>query len=190
MKKSTGPAFLLCLPLMVSAVSHSAFAATVEQQISARLDALENENAALKQRLKRIEGSAATPRHVLQPPGRPAGSEALDATAWDAHAQDGRPTLVDKNPVMATSNPPHRFEISGSLLYLQPGADDLEHATLWPAPPANAQLGQSSRSAPTTAPPSASASAAFRSSLTISNSNWTHLNASASASCSARPPKW
>jgi hypothetical protein len=169
MKKLTRLAFLLCLPLTVSAVSHSAFAATVEQQISARLDALENENAALKQRLKRIEGSAATSRHALPPPGRPAGSEALDAPAWDAHAQDGRPPLVYKSPVMATSNPPHHFEISGSLLYLQPGSDDLEYATLVSPLPCQRPIGPISRSARATAPPSVSASATFPSSPTISN---------------------
>ena len=74
MNRFTKPGILMSLALAASVFSHSAFAATIEEQISARLDALENENAALKQRLKRIEGSAATSRHALPPPGRPIDS--------------------------------------------------------------------------------------------------------------------
>ena len=182
MKKLSRLAFLLCLPLTVSAVSHSAFAATVEQQISARLDALENENAALKQRLKRIEGSAATSRHALPPPGGPAGSEALDASAWDAHAQDGRPPLVYKSPAMATSNPPRHFEVSGSLLYLQPGAGDLEYATLVTPLPLPTPNWTNQSLSPGFSP---AFSIGLRYIPIESNDfelNWTHLNASASAS--------
>jgi len=187
MNKLTRLAFLLCLPLMASAVSHSAFAATIEQQISARLDALENENAALKQRLKRIEGSAATSRHALPPPGRPAGSEALDGAALDAHAQDGRPPLVYKSPVMATSNPPHHFEISGSLLYLQPGADDLEYATLVSPLPLPTPNWANQSLSPSYSP---AFSLGFRYIPIESNDfelNWTHLNTSASASVFGSP---
>jgi hypothetical protein len=187
MNKFTRLAFLLCLPLTASAVAHAAFAATIEEQISARLDALENENAALKQRLKRIEGSAATSRHALPPPGRPAGLETLDSTALDAHAQDNRPPQVYKSPVMGTSNPPHRFEISGSLLYLQPGADDLEYATLVSPFPLPTPNWTNQSLSPTFSP---AFSFGLRYIPIESNDlelNWTHLNSSASASVFGTP---
>jgi hypothetical protein len=183
-------AFLLCLPLTASAVSHSAFAATIEEQISARLDVLEKENAALKQRLKRIENSAVTSRHALPPPGEPAGLGTLGSatTALDAHAQDTRTPQVYKSPVdIRTSNPPPHFEVSGSLLYLQPGSGDLEYATLvspLPLPTPN-WSNQSLR--PNFRP---AFSFGLRYIPTASNDiqlNWTHLNTSANASVVGAP---
>src|ERR1700730_16588775 len=101
MTRFTKLAFLLCLPWAASAVSHSAFAATIEENISARLDALEKENAPLKQRLKRIETSRVTSRHALPPPGEPAGLATFGGatTALDARAQDNRTPQFYKSPV-------------------------------------------------------------------------------------------
>jgi hypothetical protein len=181
-------AFFLCLPLTASAVSHPAFAATLEEQISARLDALEKENTALKQRIMRMESSAATSRHAAPPLGQPAGSGTLGSAALDAQAQDNRNPQVYKSPVTKASNPPNHFEVSGSLLYLQPGAGDLEYATLvspFPLPTPN----WSNQSL------NPSFSPAFRFGLTYipteSNDlqlNWTHLmNTSANASVVGAP---
>ncbi len=128
MNRFTKLAVLLCLPSAAAAVPPPALADTIEQQITARLDALEKENAALKQRLKHIEGSAATSGRNLSPPAPPAESGMLGNSALDAHAQDNRVPQFYKNP--GISSPQHHFEVSGSLLYLQPGAGDLEYATL------------------------------------------------------------
>ena len=59
MKRFGKLAFMVCLTLIAAAVSHSAIAATLEEQISARLDALEKENAALRARVVRLEASKA-----------------------------------------------------------------------------------------------------------------------------------
>ena len=77
MTKLTKLAFYLCLALAASAVSRTAYAATINQQILARLDALERENAALRARVRRLETSRAAkiehraalaPRSLPPPP--------------------------------------------------------------------------------------------------------------------------
>ncbi len=50
-------ALLLCFALAASGVSRAALAATADTQTSARLDALEKENAALRARVNRLEAS-------------------------------------------------------------------------------------------------------------------------------------
>src|SRR5258708_7261319 len=94
MNRIAKPAFLLGLVLSASAVSRLAVAATLEERTAERLDALEKENAALKQRLKTIESTVAAPGRALSPAasrqnsplalgryeasaGRPAGPETL-----------------------------------------------------------------------------------------------------------------
>ena len=64
MNKSTKLAILLSLAL-TAAVSRPASAATIEEQISERLNSVERENAELKQRLKLIESSVAKSGHAL-----------------------------------------------------------------------------------------------------------------------------
>jgi len=187
MDRFTKLALLLCIPLTASAVPRAAFAATIEEQISARLDALEKENAVLKQRLKRIESSAPTSSHAAPPPGQPAEPGTLGNAALDAHAQDNRTSQVYKSPVIGTSNPPRHFELSGSLLYLQPGAGDLEYATLvspFPLPTPN-WSNQSLR--PDFSP---AFSVGLRYIPADSNDlqlNWTHQNSSANASVVGAP---
>jgi hypothetical protein len=116
-------ALLLSLALATSA--YSARAATIDEQTSARLDALEKENAALRARVNRLEApKAAKIQHhpvteafpVLASAPRPQNAETLAAY----------PVKAVGAPI---SNAP-RFEVSGSLLYLQPGAGDLEYGTL------------------------------------------------------------
>jgi len=183
-------AFLLCLPLIASAVSHSAFAATIEERTSARLDALERENAALKQRLKRVEGAAATPKHAVPPPGQPAGLGTLGSAnmALDARAQDNRTPQVYRGPIdIATASPPHRFEVSGSLLYLQPGAGNLEYATLVSPLPLPTPNWSNQSVSPSFSP---AFSVGLRYISTASNDiafNWTHLNSNAHASVVGAP---
>jgi Legionella pneumophila major outer membrane protein precursor len=190
MNRFTKPGILMSLALAASVLSHSAFAATIEEQISARLDALEKENAALKQRLKRVESSASASRPALPPSGERAGSGTLygAATALDAHAQAGSIPQIYKSPVdVGPPRPIRHYEVSGSLLFLQPGSGDLEYGTLvspFPLPTPN-WVNQSLM--PNFSP-------AFNVGLRYipSESNdvrldWTHLNTSASASVVGAP---
>src|SRR6202035_5719723 len=55
MNRFTKLALLLSIPMAASALSHPALAGTLEERTLARLDALERENAALRQRLLRVE---------------------------------------------------------------------------------------------------------------------------------------
>jgi hypothetical protein len=118
-------ALLLCLALATSAVSRAARAATIDEQNSARLDALEKENAALRARVNRLE----TPKAAkLQ--SRPV-ADANPALASAPRPQN--PDTLAAYPVKAVGAPistAPRFEVSGSLLYLQPGAGNLEYGTL------------------------------------------------------------
>jgi hypothetical protein len=164
---------VLCLALVTSTVSHATFAATLDEQIAARLDALEKENAALRARLNRIErqGEAskrAVPRAAsLQNP--PLASEletpGQAALMMDAHAQPASPPIIYKS--QDGSSAPPRFELSGSLLFLQPGSGNLEYGTLvTPFPLATPNW--SNRSRRTSALPSASALGICPTSPTIS----------------------
>src|SRR5580704_15013478 len=118
-------ALLLFLTLATSAVSHAARAATIDEQTSARLDALEKENSALRARVNRLEASKAAKMQ------RRTVVEADPASAAAPRLQNA--DTLAAYPVKAVAAPaPYapRFEISGSLLYLQPGAGDLEYGTL------------------------------------------------------------
>ncbi len=194
-------AFPLCVAV---AVSQSALAGTTEEQIAARLDSLEKENAALKQRLKRIESSVVTSKDAAlrgggrqnsaqydAPPAGPRlGSGALgNATLdLDARAQDNRPPQFYKNPVdVAPSAPMRHFEVSGSLLYLQPGSGDLEYATLVSPLPLPTPNWSNQALKPDFSP---AFSFGFRYMPTEANDirvNWTHLNTSANASVVGTP---
>jgi hypothetical protein len=90
MNKLTKLALFLCLALTASALPHPAFSATVEE-IAARLNALEKENAALRVRVNRLEASKATrlthrtadaePNPALAARPRPHYAEAMAARA-------------------------------------------------------------------------------------------------------------
>jgi hypothetical protein len=169
-------ALLLCLPLTISAASHSAFAATIDEQIAARLDALEKENAALRARVNRLEASKATMMRQ-----RPADVEPNAAVA-------SIPRMKAENHVVGTRgwNAP-RFEISGSLLFLQPGAGNLEYATLTNPLPVVSPHWNNQSLAPNY---STAFSVGARYIASESNDialNWTHLNTTADASVFATP---
>ena len=125
MNRFTTFALLLCLALAPSAVSYSARAATIDEQTSARLDALEKENSALRARVNRLEAPK-----LAKIQNRPA------VEADPAFASAPRPQNADTlaayrvKAVGAPISNALRFEVSGSLLYLQPGAGDLEYGTL------------------------------------------------------------
>jgi hypothetical protein len=125
MNSFTRFALLLCLTLATTAVSYSARAATIDEQTSARLDALEKENSALRARVNRLEApkSAKIQNHSA------AGADPAFASAPRPQNADSLAAYPVKAIAAPISNAP-RFEISGSLLYLQPSAGDLEYGTL------------------------------------------------------------
>src|SRR5687767_13556899 len=100
MNRLTKLAFCLYLAAATSAVAPAAFAATIDERISARLDALERENAALRTRVIRLEASKAA-KTVHQP------NPALAGVA--------RPQYSDTVAVNVGARRPHapRFEVSG-----------------------------------------------------------------------------
>jgi hypothetical protein len=175
-------AFLLCLALATSAISYSARAATLDEQTAARLDALEKENSALRARVNRLEAPKAA---KLQ--NRPA------VEADPAFTSAPRPQNADTlaaYPVKAVgppiSNAP-RFEVSGSLLYLQPGAGDLEYGTLvTPFPIATPNWNNQSLS-PKFSPAFAVGARYMANAFNDIELNWTHLNATTNASFTGNP---
>jgi Legionella pneumophila major outer membrane protein precursor len=123
MNRITKLGFLLCVTIATSAAGPAARAATPDEQFSARLDALEKENSALRARVNRLEAAKAA---KLQ--NRPA-VEADPAFASAPRPQNADTAYPVKAAATPISNAP-RFEVSASLLYLQPGAGDLEYGTL------------------------------------------------------------
>jgi hypothetical protein len=121
MMRSTTPALLLGLALTASTIPQLAAAATAEERITARLNALEAENAGLRARLNRLEGTTAA---KPQPRG---------AIAHEAQVALPRPDdAFAKAPVVIPAPRPWSpsFEVSGSLQFLQSAAGNLEYATL------------------------------------------------------------
>ena len=116
--------------------AHATFAATLDDQILARLNAMEKENAALRQRLDRIERQdAASKRAVPRATSRQNPPQASEleipghaTPMMAAYGQAGSPPVIYKS--QAGSNAPARFELSGSLLFLQRRAGNLEYGTL------------------------------------------------------------
>jgi hypothetical protein len=100
--------------------------ASDQDAITARLDALEKENTALRARLNRVERTDATYQRTVPPAA--SGQIPPQASGLDAHAQSMAPSVIYKSP--AAWSAPRRFEFSGSLLFLQPGAGNLEYGTL------------------------------------------------------------
>jgi hypothetical protein len=111
-----------------------------QDAIVARLNTLEKENAALRARLNRIERAGVTPRQAAPPiAGRQNSPQASEletpgkgALMLDARAQGGGLPEVFKgqDPGIGPWNAGPHFELSGSLLFLQPGAGNLEYGTL------------------------------------------------------------
>ena len=176
-------ALFLGVALTTFAVVHPARADSIDDQILARLNALEKENAALRARITRIEaskpGTKQTRRVTVLDSAAP--PPALPAPA----ALDADNAVVVKT---APTNPHPHFELSGSLLFLQPSAGNFEqYATLvspFPVPTPN----WSNQSIDPKYSP------AFRVGLRYMPTafddlglDWTHLRATDGASVSAAP---
>ena len=126
---------VLCMGLIASAVSCPAFAA-MDEQISARFNALEKENAALRARLNRIEASKESSKESSRQANVPRRPAEMGPNPTLASAP--MPQKADSYVVGSRQPLPPRFEVSGSLLFLQPGAGNLEYGTLTtplPLPP-------------------------------------------------------
>lgn len=132
---------LLCLGLATSAIPRAASAASVDDQILARLNALEKENAALRTRVNRLEASQKSAKErrrepvvahaITTPVALPPANSALETNKLPAVRS------VEIQPM----RPRPRFEVSGSLLFLQPGAGSFDHwaevANPFPVPTPN-----------------------------------------------------
>jgi hypothetical protein len=174
-------AVLLCLGLTTSAVSCPAFAATKDEQISARFDALEKENAALRARLNRLEASKeAKIQH------RPADVGPNPALASMPMPKKAGSLAADY--VVGTRRPDSpRFEVSGSLLFLQPGAGNLEYATLVTPLPAATPNWNNQSLAPNFSPAFTVGARYMANESNDFQLNWTHLHSTANASVLASP---
>lgn len=176
-------AFLWCLALAASAVSHAALAATLDAQTSARLDALEKENAALRARVNRLEAPRAV--RMQHRPGDMGPNPALASVPRPQNA-DTYAAFPVKAAASPTSNAP-RFEVSASLLFLQPGAGNLEYATLvTPFPVATPSWSNQSLT-PGFSPAFGVGARYMANEPNDIELNWTHLNTTANASVFAEP---
>lgn len=180
MNSFTKVALLAGLGLTTAVVPHPAFA----DETSARLDALEKENAALRMRLNRLETAK-----TAKPPQRPAdtaSSRAPGALPRPQNADSMAADLSYGKAVPRIANSP-RFEISGTLSYLQPGAGNLEYGTLTtplPLPTPN----WSNQSLNPNFSPSFTLGARYLASESNDiQLNWTHLNATTNDSFAASP---
>jgi hypothetical protein len=175
MTRFTRLALQFCVGLTASVVSHSALAATIDKATATRLDTLEKENAALRARIDRLEApKAATRAYRPALPAKP--SPPVDAFAAD----------LSRSAAPLRPNSP-RFEISGSLLYLKPGAGNLEYGTLTSPLPAVSPSWEN-QSLPQKYSPAFSVGARYI--VNASNDvalKWSHLNTTTNASFSATP---
>ncbi|KIZ48208.1 MULTISPECIES: Lpg1974 family pore-forming outer membrane protein [Rhodopseudomonas] len=178
MTRFTRPAVLFGLILACSAIPHVAFAATAEERITARLNALERENAGLRARLNRLEASKPALRPAM------ARLERGDMQAMPARQSgDG----YAKAPVLAVAGPARSgFEVSGSLLFLQTVAGNLEYATLINPLPLVSPHWNNQSLAPGFAP-SFDVGARYFSGANDIALRWTHLNDTTNASFEATP---
>jgi hypothetical protein len=181
MNRSTKLSFFFCLTLTASAISHAAFSATLDERISTRLDALEKENATLRARINRLETSKAPKSHLADTEQNRAFTSTPRPQNADAMAADLSHAVAPRN-----LSSPH-FEVSGSLLFLQSGAGNLEYATLvTPLPVATPSW--SNQSLKPNFSPAFDVGARYIVNATNDIAlNWTHLNNTANASVVAAP---
>jgi hypothetical protein len=188
MKRFTGFALLVFLLSIGCAKAAQADPAastdsSPEQQILRRLDALEKENAALRARVNRLEASKAAatahrPASVTTQP--PQNADALAAAP--AIAKTAGP-IFDTAP----ARPLHHLEISGSLLFLQPGAGDLEYGTLTSPLPITSPNWSNQSLKPGFGPAFSIGARYLADASNNIEVNWTHLDTATNASVAASP---
>lgn len=176
MKSFKKLALLACLALIVAAAPRPA----VADAVSARLDALERENAALRVRLVRLESSkAAKPQPYQAGSAAPLAALPRSPAAADSMASAHR--HVASRPVAPS------FELSGSLSFLQPGAGNLEYGTLTNPLPVVTPHWNNQSLKPNFAPSFTLGARYMPSETNDIQLNWTHLNSTADDSFFASP---
>ena len=186
MSRSAKLALLLCLALAAAAVRHPAFAATLDEQISARLDALEKENAALRARVNRLEASkAARMQHGAAPRRSPAPMQNAEALAADAEygvPDKRRPSRRHRTVEPAASLRDQRVAVVFAAGRRRSRIWDADH----PFADNDAQLGNQSLK-PNFSPTFRVGARYMPSESDDIELNWTHLNNTANGSFSAGP---
>jgi hypothetical protein len=194
----------LCLALTAAANPRSGFAATIDEQISARLAALEKENADLRARVNQLEASKAAkikrrpavlaPNPAYASTPRPQYADRLTADAGQVTGRVGGQVtdhlvdqVVGKAAATRTSYAPPRFELSGSLLFLQPGAGNLEYGTLVSPFPIATPNWNNQSLAPGFSPAFRFGARYMANESNDIQLNWTHLNTTTNGSFSAGP---
>ncbi len=191
MRKFIKFSVFLCLVLVISTASRAAFAKSVDDQILARLNALEKENAALRTRVSRLEAfhAAAGEGHraivLARATPTPVALPQADYVLGTGNVA-GAGTAEIQTPQWR----PH-FAVSGSFLYLQPGSGDFEqYATLVSPLPVPSPNWSNQSINPKYSP-------AFNVGLSYMPTesddvalNWTHLNTSDGASVAAGPTQF
>lgn len=185
MKRLTRLALLICVVSIGGTVTHAASAASPEDQILQRLDALEKENAALRARVNRLEASkSATTEHRPAP----VATQRLQNAEALAAAPDPTPAKTASQAAeIATASPLHRFEISGSLLFLQPGAGDLDYGTLITPLPITTPNWSNQSLRPGFSPTFSIGGRYIADASNDIELNWTHLSTTTSGAFAASP---
>jgi hypothetical protein len=189
-KRFSKLALLLCLVSAGSGTAAHADSVTAsstpssEDQVLRRLDALEKENAALRARVNRLEASkAVATKHrsasVTAPPPQNDGAFAAEPAAAMKTAE----RIFDA----AIPRPLHHFEISGSLLFLQPGAGDLEYGTLTSPLPILSPDWSNQSLKPGLSPAFSIGGRYLADASNDVDVNWTHLDTASNASVAASP---
>jgi hypothetical protein len=173
----TRPALLIGLALTASTIPQIASAATAEERITARLSALEQENAGLRARLNRLEASkAASPQPT-----------AAVNSSLAAMPRPHTAGIYTKAPADGPRPWPQQgFELSGSLLMLQSTAGNLEYATLTnPLPPVSPHW--NNQALAPNFDPSFDLGARYLFGANDIALKWTHQNSTTNASFEATP---
>ena len=117
----------------------------------------------------------------------PAETRLQNAEALAAEPNTISPRNAGQAVDIGTSNPPHHFEISGSLLYWQPGAGDLEYGTLITPLPITTPNWANQSLKPGFSPSFRIGVRYMPNETNDIELNWTHLNSTANGSFSATP---
>lgn len=97
------------------------------------------------------------------------------------------PRIVDQAAEVTTASPPHCFEVSGSLLYLQPSAGDLEYGTLISPLPITSPNWSNQSLKPGFSPAFGVEMRYIADATNDIELNWTHLNTMTTASVVTSP---
>ena len=178
MKSVTKLALLACLGLTIAAAPRPA----VADPVSARLDALERENAALRARLNRLETSTAAKPQPRPADAGPVAPLAALPRAPAADSMASAPRYAGEPRRVVPS-----FELSGSLSFLQPGAGNLEYGTLTNPLPVVTPHWNNQSLKPNFAPSFTLGARYMPNESTDIQLNWTHLNNTAKDSFFASP---